>query len=532
MSLAHRFSRATRPLVYASMAGSFLSMSAITVLGQQPQHQNPPATLTPAATTPILLPAPARVEEKRQVQQIPSVAVPNQFQLVQHEPSLMDRVRGTFRSASKTAPADPGMNYPKAPRTAPPPAPGVAGQPTAPAAQPALLQPPVAANPIRDLVPPAPSGIVPPEPVLIPGQSTRSGVAAASMIPPEPVSNASTPEVRNVSELKVFMQPQAPVAVVPPAPVGGSTPAVLPKLDFNAPVTEPLKTPAPGEPSDTQTAEVTPPPDVPGIPSSMNGTATASKDPFADLFPGDQPKTAEKPAAAPKVEELGSPYTGLTLESDPAPKKSAEILPPPPLGTSDMELPKLEANPLNANTVVTTPDVPKLPAVNEPVKTATRTSEMELTLPGETPKLTPAPKTEINIQPAPSSLKPTPQAEQKSKFERIAARQGQTGLKGFCPVVLRDQRELVDSREEFHLIYNGHEYQFSSKEAMQKFGEEPLKYAPASGCSDVIHLALTGEHLEGSLDHAVWYKGRLYLFSGVETMETFVAAPSSHASAE
>jgi YHS domain-containing protein len=64
---------------------------------------------------------------------------------------------------------------------------------------------------------------------------------------------------------------------------------------------------------------------------------------------------------------------------------------------------------------------------------------------------------------------------------------------------------------------------------MEKFLAEPAKYAPAAGGCDVLHLALTGEELEGSLDHAVWYKGRLYLFADVETMETFVAAPSSHA---
>ena len=40
--------------------------------------------------------------------------------------------------------------------------------------------------------------------------------------------------------------------------------------------------------------------------------------------------------------------------------------------------------------------------------------------------------------------------------------------------------------------------------------------------------ALTGEELEGSLDHAAWFQGRLYLFASAETMETFVSAPGQH----
>src|SRR5690606_34573350 len=33
----------------------------------------------------------------------------------------------------------------------------------------------------------------------------------------------------------------------------------------------------------------------------------------------------------------------------------------------------------------------------------------------------------------------------EEKLQKIAARDGMTGLKGFCPVALRDRRDLVDA---------------------------------------------------------------------------------------
>ncbi len=117
---------------------------------------------------------------------------------------------------------------------------------------------------------------------------------------------------------------------------------------------------------------------------------------------------------------------------------------------------------------------------------------------------------------------------EEDKFARIRERRGQIGLKGFCPVMLRDHRELVDASPDFQIEYNGQTYYVSSEEALATFAADPAKYAPALGGSDVIHRDLTGEELPGSLDHAVWYRGRLYMFATAETMETFVAAPAAH----
>ncbi len=599
MTLSRRLYRSTRPLVLASVAGATFCSLTFTVQAQQPSqlqqvHPSSGTTLTPAGSAPVLLPAPSpaglRPSTKplvtpSQPQLAPMPIIRSQqsanaaatekhnsdrnehVQLVQYEPGLLDRVRGAFRSAPTTSPVDPGMSYPKAPKNAPPQKPATAQRKPAgiplvppalddapptipPAGQPGLLPSTAGANPIHDMIPPAPSGSVPPAPVMIQAQSTNAAVVKSVLIPPEPTADArqqpNSPTVRNVAELKEFMQPQSKVVAVPPPPAA-SEPANLPQFNVNTPLTAQPKAIAPGEPTEQRKPEFKAPPPAPGVEIPMLAEATEKKsaDPFADLFPGDSktttpaPMTAATPApvaapvAAPAVDSK-TPYTGLTLENEPVtePKKTVEVVPPPPLEVAARQT---DAAPAMA------PEIPKLnleptvPELSPPQLAPVEPQTPNFSLTEEPAKLpSVGAEMEMKIQPAPvkTASVPSVENEQKSKFERIAARVNQTGLKGFCPVVLRDERELVDSVEEFSMIYNGRKYEFSSEEALQKFAYEPLKYAPANACSDVIHLSLTGERKEGSLDQAVWYKGRLYLFSSVETMETFVAAPSSHASNE
>ena len=112
---------------------------------------------------------------------------------------------------------------------------------------------------------------------------------------------------------------------------------------------------------------------------------------------------------------------------------------------------------------------------------------------------------------------------------RIASRGGSTGFKGFCPVELRDRRELVDSREEYKARFGLKTYYFSSPEAKQTFESDPTRYAPAAGGSDVVLLVNTGEDIDGSLDFSLWYRDRLYLFRSRETQAIFAKTPDEYA---
>ncbi len=116
----------------------------------------------------------------------------------------------------------------------------------------------------------------------------------------------------------------------------------------------------------------------------------------------------------------------------------------------------------------------------------------------------------------------------RAKIRRLGTRRGQAGLKGFCPVALRDRRDLVDTNPEIASTYEGRLYQFSSAEAKAAFDAEPEKYAPAMGGVDVIVQTNSHQTVDGTLDHAVWFHDKLYLFSSAETLEAFVLSPAEY----
>lgn len=117
----------------------------------------------------------------------------------------------------------------------------------------------------------------------------------------------------------------------------------------------------------------------------------------------------------------------------------------------------------------------------------------------------------------------------REKMKKIHERGGMKGLKGFCPVTLRDQRELIDAKPDFHSTFRGQKFHFADADAKLKFDEEPVRYAPAAYGADVVALTRDKDVVEGSLDFAAWFKGRLYLFGSEEAHDTFVADPSKYA---
>jgi YHS domain-containing protein len=116
-----------------------------------------------------------------------------------------------------------------------------------------------------------------------------------------------------------------------------------------------------------------------------------------------------------------------------------------------------------------------------------------------------------------------------AKMRRVIQRTDMKGLKGFCPVTLRDQRELADAKQEFSGTYRGQKFSFASKVALAKFEEDPARYAPAAYGADVVVLTDDQDVIEGTLDYAAWYKGRLYLFGSEKTHDVFVADPDRYA---
>ncbi len=139
--------------------------------------------------------------------------------------------------------------------------------------------------------------------------------------------------------------------------------------------------------------------------------------------------------------------------------------------------------------------------------------------------------TPIELKPEPERLRQlSDNARREAQLYRIMSRTGQAGFKGFCPVVLRNKRELRDGRKEFQSTFGLMTYNFSSPEAKSAFDANPARYAPAGGGSDVVLLVNTNEEVAGILDFSLWYNDRLYMFRSQETQAIFSQDPQKYSS--
>jgi YHS domain-containing protein len=301
------------------------------------------------------------------------------------------------------------------------------------------------------------------------------------------LSDAAVPADDGSGKPLLIILPEAPGQFeVPPAQ----------GAPFAAPVADGLPTWAQPQ-SESDTARNQP---LPSLENTLGGPAP---DPLADPFPDDSNADAAQGTG---------PYTGLQLEPDPY----AEPLSAPSSASS--------AGPLivpgaAAGGAPSLPDF-QSPALYDPTG---------LQPPGELPQVVPQQPLPVPQQTAPARAEPYQSSDVKSKMERIASREGLRGFKGFCPVVLRDMRELADAKLEHSAVYQGSQYWFSSAEARQAFLANPGAYVPASNGIDVVLFQKTGRQEIGSLDYAVWYRSKLFLFTSDATKAVFVSSPRTHA---
>ena len=256
-------------------------------------------------------------------------------------------------------------------------------------------------------------------------------------------------------------------------------------------------------PSLSVTAEL---PQLNGIPTSAPAAnpsvAAIPAAPAAEASPFSEMSEA----AADEKLEL-NPFTGLTLKEDAGSANVPKAQPPESTDSSKedpfaAELKEMGIVPPDASPATLTPLAAEKPALAEkPQKIASESPSFD----------------GIEDQ-AP-----------REKMKKIHERGSMKGLKGFCPVTLRDQRELVDAKPDFHSTFRGQKFHFASAEAKLKFDDEPARYAPAAYGADVVALTRDKDVVEGTLDFAAWFKGRLYMFGSQETHDTFVTNPSQFA---
>jgi YHS domain-containing protein len=103
------------------------------------------------------------------------------------------------------------------------------------------------------------------------------------------------------------------------------------------------------------------------------------------------------------------------------------------------------------------------------------------------------------------------------------------GLEGYCPVALIDQSKWLKGDPRWGIVHRGRTYLFFSAEAKERFWANPDRYSPALSGLDTVILADRGDHREGSRNHGLVYRDRVYLFSSEESLQQFVRSPQRYA---
>lgn len=399
--------------------------------------------------------------------------------------------------------------------------PAVATTPPAPAAPVVQAPAAVAARPAA-----RPAKPVPPPVQSIPQQPSVNLAERLQLDKDTPVVTAPA-QVR----AEIIATPQAPITPVvtgprttesftartspEPEPVFEEPVIVSAESDspFEAPMEVSLGSEAPMPTAEAMVAAVDQANDFPApFPEEDEEEADeeAMESPFSGLSLDD-----EQPIIAETIPAEAVPLTDSVAEPAPltVPEASTVAVPAPASTTVELEEPApVATTPMEEDAEFFPADVakPAIPAENGDVPA--------LAFPEATPST------------APAATTPAPQTDEyAAKMQKIKERGGMKGLKGFCPVTLRDERELKDAKPEFHSQFRGQKFHFASEEAKVKFEQASANYAPAAYGADVVVLIRDKDVAEGTLDFAAWYKGQLYLFSSEETHTVFTNDPAKFA---
>lgn len=405
--------------------------------------------------------------------------------------------------------------------------PGLSSAPPAVYSNAAMTSPPQV--PGKNMIPASATSQAP-RPVTPPkmANATLSNIPAPPSAYTQPLGTAAIPSPSESPKSTLSLPPLARQ----PLPLQtASVPSELPPLMTEV---QPRTLPSKSTPSTQKiaTAEIAatsdfpnPFPDVPEAQADVKLALSPKATPV--IAPKKQDVISPKvEAAAPNVIE-STPETAIETAIEPAIVTEDE---------SDSPVAKTEEDPFAVDAK----------GFNEPSINGDLQPNNDPTAPslGDQPALAPVPVDDKPVA-EPKRIEPTPAAEtgdfvppktiqetHLEKMRRIRERFGMKGLKGFCPVTLRDDRELKDAKTEYYSMHRNQKFHFASAEARDKFESNPFRYVPAAYGADVVALSRDKDVLEGTLDFALWYKGRLYLFGSQANYDVFIAEPTKFATIE
>jgi protein disulfide-isomerase len=104
------------------------------------------------------------------------------------------------------------------------------------------------------------------------------------------------------------------------------------------------------------------------------------------------------------------------------------------------------------------------------------------------------------------------------------------GLDGYCPVTLLKKDVWKQGDPRYGVIHRGRLFLFAGSDEAEAFFRNPDEYSPVLAGIDPVHLADSGEPLEGKRAHGVVYRKRVYLFSSEQNLQRFWQDPEKYVS--
>ena len=102
---------------------------------------------------------------------------------------------------------------------------------------------------------------------------------------------------------------------------------------------------------------------------------------------------------------------------------------------------------------------------------------------------------------------------------------------GLCLPGVNESRSLISGMPQLARRYRGKTLYFSTQEMADKFASSPEKYWPQRDGACPVTLLEAGQIVEGKLEYAAMFRGKLWVTSSPKAMEKFVASPARYVDA-
>ncbi len=126
----------------------------------------------------------------------------------------------------------------------------------------------------------------------------------------------------------------------------------------------------------------------------------------------------------------------------------------------------------------------------------------------------------------------TAAAPSLSQADDTNKKEPRIGLEGYCPVCIIDGKKWMKGSPDHEVTYDGITYRFPEEGAKKKFEADPAKYVPALGGDCIVCYAKAGKRVPGSVHHAAFHAGRLFLFPSDKEKKVFLDDAKKFAGAD